>query len=385
MMSKRRLSKTIFLVSLLQYVLTCAGQSGLNFHVIRQYDGDVSTRIISSASNSSCDRWFAVNVQPFSKENCSVQCKCKTTKRTYNVTEGTCVADEDILKVSNCNGSFLPSSNEPLYDLSKSGKAQLNVSFPNTNNQSYCRIARMAYLNGTNETHILSTNGFNISRISNGSALLTWDSQVSAILSKVQPFGFLLKVRLLCNDMTSQKQRSCFIIKTRGGIKEIAHTAKEHRNIYDICKSKRSETSANVMLLYILVGFGCCLVLIVIVISCYACYKRRRRPSTRQAIPRISSRSSAGTRKVFKTRSVTKNNEPTTPAIHDVIFNELSWDTDGGFSNRALADPRVLDVDYGIPIDFGTLPRLESSTSIDSNRNSLSPLTDIGERSQTKT
>jgi hypothetical protein len=245
----------------------------------------------------------------------------------------------------------------------------------------------MTYLNETNEVSLAHTSGFNISRNSNGSAVLTWVPLENLVaLSKLQPFGFLLKVRLLCNEVTSQQQRSCFVIKARGGIKNIDPTSKEHRKIQDICKSKGSKNSANVMLLYILVGFGCGLVLVVVVVvSCYACYKRRSGPSTRHGIPRISSRGSGGTKKAFKARSVTKNNEPTTPAIHDVIFNELSWDTDGGFSNRALADPKVLDVDYGIPIDFGTLPRLESSTSIDSNRNSLSPLTDIGERRQTRT
>ena len=383
MLPKSGLRKAVSLICLLQYLLSCCTgrQSGVS--IVRQNDGDVFTRIVSSTSNSSCDSWFAMNVQPFSKENCSVQCKCKTMNKTYNITLGTCVADEDILKVANCNGSFLPSSEEPLYDLSKPGKAQLKVSF--LSNQSYCRISTMAYFNEINETDFVDRTGFNISGILNGSAVLTWSPQNSSEFSKLQQFGYLLKVRLLCNDVTSQQQRSCFMIKTRGGIKKIDLTLNEHRKIHDICVKKRSKKRANVMLLYILVGFGCCLVLIVIIVACYVCYKRRRRPSARHAIPRISSRSSVGTRKAFKTRSVTKNNEPTTPAIHDVIFNELSWDGDGGFSNRALADPRVLDVDYGIPIDFGTLPRLESSTSVDSNRNSLSPLTDIGERGQSRT
>lgn len=373
MLSKSRLSKTVSLICLLQYVLSCVGQSEVFLNVTRQNDGDFYTRIIPNTDNSSCDSRFTMTVQSFSKENCTVRCKCNTKHKTYNMRQGRCSADKDILNAENCNGSFLPSFGEPLYDLSKPGKAQLRVS--SLNNQSlYCNISKIAYFNGTNEIDFMDS-GFDISGVLNGSALLTWNPRNSPILSKLEQFGYLVKVRVLCN-MTSQQQRSCFMIKTRGRIVKYTDlTLKEHRKPHGgICVSKRSTKSANVMLLYILVGAGCGLVLIVIVVACFACYKRRL--PARRAIPRISSRNnSAGTRKVFKARSVTKNNEPTTPAIHDLVFNELSWDGDGGFSNRALADPRALDVDYGIPIDFGTLPRLQSTTSVDSNKNSISPLT----------
>lgn len=378
MLSKGRVSGVISLVCLLQYVLCCVGQSEMYLNITRQSDGDIFTRVISNTSNSSCEQWFAANVSNFSSKNCTVECKCHTMKRTYNIRLKRCVADEEILKIENCNGSFLPSFKEPLYDLSKQWQAHLNVSF--ISNQSQCHNLTITYLNETMNDSTSSRFGFKIFQVFNGSALLTWDPQNWSMLSDHYQ-GSLLKLGLLCN-MTSQQQRSCFIIKTRGRIvKKIDLTLKEHRKIHDICVSKPPTKSTDVMLLYILVGVGCGVFLIIIIVACYVCYRGRRRLPPRHAIPHISSRSSAGMRKPFKTRSVTKNNEPTTPAIHDVIFNELSWDGDGGFSNRALADPRVLDVDYGIPVDFGTLPRqarIESSTSYDSNRNSLSPLTDLG-------
>ena len=380
MLSKGRVSEVISLVCLLQYVLCCVGQSEVYLNIVRRSDGDIFTRVISNTSNSSCDQWFAANVSHFSSKNCAVECKCHTMKRTYNIKLKKCVSDEDILKIENCNGSFLPSFEEPLYDFSKPGQAHLNVSF--NNNQSQCRNLTITYFDGTMDDFTRSRFGLNISQVINGSALLTWNPQNSSMLSD-RYNGSLLKLGLLCTDMTSQQQHSCCIIKTRGRIvKKIDLSPKEHRKIHDICVSKPAKKSTHVMLLYILVGAGCgVFLIIVIVVACYVCYRSRRRKPTRHAIPRVSSQGSAGMRKPFKTRSVTKNNEPTTPAIHDVIFNELSWDGDGGFSNRALADPRVLDVDYGIPVDFGTLPRqarIESSTSFDSNRNSLSPLTDLG-------
>ena len=380
MLPKGRVSG-LFLLYLVQYVLFCVGQSDFYLNITRQSDGDIFTHVISNRSESSCEQWHAMNVSHLSRKNCTIECKCQAIKRTYNIRLRRCVADEDILKLESCNGSLIPSFAEPLYDLSKPGQAQLNVSF--INNQSHCHTDNLTiayYLNGTMSDFTSRRFGFKISRVFNGSAWLTWNPQNSSLLSDVS--GSLLKLGLLCNDMTSQQQRSCYMIKARGRIiKKIDLTLREHRKIHDICVFKPPTQSTDVMLLYILVGTGCGVFLIVIAVACFICYKSRRRQPTRHAIPRISSRSSAGLRKPFKSRSVTKNNEPATPAIHDVIFNELSWDGDGGFSNRALADPRVLDVDYGIPIDFGTLPRqarIQSSTSYDSNRNSLSPLTDLG-------
>ena len=390
MLFKSRVTQTILLAYLLQYVLYCVGQNEVHsVNVARKTDGDLFTRTISNGNSSNCEDLFADTVWPFSKRNCTVQCKCRTTNKTYSVKHRTCISDEQILKLENCSGSFLPNFEQPLYDLSKPGKAQLK--FLDLTNRTYCGIATVAYYNGTNDVYFANnrTAGFNISKILNDSALLTWNPKNSSMISELQRYGFLVKFILLCNEMTSQEQRSCFMLKTQGRIvKKVYLTRlKEHHNI---CETDISNNHSNAMLLYILVGVGCGIVVIVIIVACYACNRRRRRQqSTRHVIPHLSSRSSStGIRKAFKTRSVTKNNEPTTPAIHDVIFNELSWDGDGGFSNRALSDPRVLDVDYGIPIDFGSLPRqvrLESSTSYDSNRNSLSPLTDIGDSGQRRT
>lgn len=380
---RHKIVYVVAFVYVFQYIrMSGAKSGGYHVNVTRRKDGDIFTRFISN-NNSSCESWHAENFQqPFSKENCTIMCKCASVSRTYNIRLGRCANGDDILKAESCNGS-VRSTFEPLYDMSKQGKALLNISFGN--NQSLdCNISTVQYFNGTREIALTDKSiFFNISNVLvNGSIWLTWNpNNRSPILSQPAHSGHLLSVHLQCSDqMTSPPQRSCFVIKTRGEIVQKISSINNHNGL--ICVQSRHKNRANVMLLYILVGVGCGLVVIAVVVACFACFKRRRRlamATTRRVASRSSSRSTTnGGRKPFKMRSSAKNNEPTTPAIHDVIFNELSWDGDGGFSNRALADQKGLEVDYGIPVDFGTLPRFESATSIDSNRNSISPLTDAG-------
>lgn len=346
----------------------------VSLNVERQVDGDVISTGRANGRNVTCEQWDAVT---FSKKNCTLKCKCSLPKNTFNIQRERCEDDRRILLNENCNGSILPIHRNLLYDLSQPGWVELN--FTNLTNQSHCEISTIVFINKMIDIDIYQIkSGFNIYNINN-TLRFSWQPEMFIFpVTKIHKDGYLLKIHLQCGNETSQPINSCFVVKTKGEFAKKSKLIDKNRGLhYTLCSNEQTnKSSSNVMLWYILVGCSCFIILLSasIIVFC-VCYKRQHRPpNQRQHIPRISSRSSSSSG--FKSRKSSKSNEPATPAIHDMIVNDPSCDGDGGFSNRALSDSGGLE--FGIPVDCGTIPRPQSTTSVESKRNSMSPLTDGG-------
>lgn len=337
------------------------------YNITRLIDGDIFTQIIdSNGKHSVCDSSFALDVVPFTEENCSFTCKCRSTHRTFNIKVGKCISEKEILNLHNCSrGVFLPRANKPLYDIAKPGKARLDRS--SFNNQSdVCRITNVEYFNGTEQVQLPEKEAkkLNVSRMENGSLGIEWEPNITHVVH-----GDIVIMHMSCKDMTSAKQNTCVLMKTKGTLTKNLEKSKINPGL---CVD-HSKNDPDVMLVYILVGAGSGFVFFGLLAALFACLYRRRQE--KNTVSR--SRHTAGSGRPFRIRNSNKTNGATMPAIHDVIFNDLIWEGDSGFSNRAITDPKVFEVDYGIPIDF-----IDSETSPESlregSRNSLSPLTQPG-------
>lgn len=365
----RQILKILITFCLLQWERRVVGEHTAVLSITRLKDGDVFTRI-TNGSDSMCQSWMAVDIVPFSRQNCSLTCKCRFPHGTFSIRLEKCVKEDEILKLNNCSGPFLPPFNQPLYNFARSGKARLNASFWGNRSADFCQITSIEYFNKTKRVKLTGpeTKILNASRIENGSLSITWANKIMNI-----PQGNIVKLQILCDNMTSPSRNRCVLIKTAETLITNNLTRTKSPEKSSVC-TNNSKTATDDMLIYILVGVGSGCVFVGGLVGLFVCLHRRRR---RDSVSRP--RTTVGLHRSFKTRSSNKGNEPAMPAIHEMIFNGLIWDDDGGFSNRAVtADPRFFEVDYGIPTDFsGSLTRPESSC--ESVRNSLSPLTDLGE------